>query len=78
VRRYLCRAQRNMKEVIGDAERELVYNQLGQKPRMSDRRRHNEELAGISDHKRALIISADKRVRMRVRASAIQEEGGGE
>ena len=36
---------------------------------MSDRRRHDEDPAGISDHKRMLAISADKRAR---------EEGGGE
>jgi hypothetical protein len=44
---------------------------------MSDRRRHDEEPTVISDHKRTLVISTDKRVGG-VKASTIQEEGGGE
>jgi hypothetical protein len=43
---------------------------------MSDRRRHDEEPVGISDHKRALAISGDERAS--VKASALREEGRGE
>jgi len=43
---------------------------------MSDRRRQDEEPAGISDYKRTLAISGDKRAS--VKANAIREEGGGE
>jgi hypothetical protein len=43
---------------------------------MSDRRKRDEEPARISDHKRTLAISADKRAS--VKASAIGEEGRGE
>lgn len=43
---------------------------------MLDRRRHDEEQVGISDHKRTLAISADKRAS--VNASVIREEGRGE
>jgi hypothetical protein len=52
----------------------LIISEVNNR-RISDGRRHDEEPAGISDHKRMLAISADKRAS--VNASAIREEGRG-
>src|SRR5271170_7516051 len=53
----------------------LIISEVNNR-RISDWRRHDEEPAGISDHKRTLAISADKRAN--VKASAIRKEGSGE